>query len=67
MNGAVGRVTYKKVKGSGKLSINRKTGKITVKKNTKKGTYSITVKILASGNTQYEPAAKTVKIKVRVK
>ena len=67
LKGAEGGVTYKRVKGSGKLKINKKTGKITVKKNTKKGTYSMTVKIIVSGNDQYEPATKTVKIKVRVK
>jgi hypothetical protein len=64
-----GKVTYTKVKkGSSKrLSINKKTGKITVKKGTKRGTYKIKVKVKAKGNASYNSATKTVTVKVKVK
>ncbi|MBQ3291983.1 MAG: leucine-rich repeat protein [Mogibacterium sp.] len=64
---AVGKVTYKKAGGSKKLSVNAKTGKITVKKGTKKGSYKIKVKVTASGDSNYKAATKTVTVKIRVK
>lgn len=64
-----GKVTYAKVKkGSSKrLSINKKTGMIAVKKGTKRGTYKIKVKVKAKGNASYNSATKTVTVKVKVK
>ena len=65
---AQGTVTYKKKSGSsGKLSINSKTGLITVKKGTKAGTYKIVVAVTAAGNKQYKAGTKTVTVKVKVK
>lgn len=64
---AKGKVTYTKRSGSGKLSIAKSTGTITVKKNTKKGTYSIKVKVRAAGTGSYKALSKTVTLKVRVK
>lgn len=64
---AQGKVTYKKVSGSKKLTVNAKTGKITVKKGTKKGTYKINVKVTAAGNGNYKAASKTVTVKIKVK
>lgn len=66
---AQGKVTYAKVaKGSSKkLSINKTTGKITVKKGTKRGTYKIKVKVTAAGNATYQAVSKTVTVKVRVR
>ena len=64
---AQGKVTYKKVSGAKKLSINAKTGKITVKKGTKKGTYKIKVRVTAAGSANYKAATKTLTLKVRVK
>ena len=63
---AQGKVTYKKVSGAKKLSINAKTGKITVKKGTKKGTYKIKVRVTAAGNANYKAATKTLTLKVKV-
>lgn len=64
----VGTVTYAKASGSSaKLTINKSTGKITVKKGTKKGTYTIKVKVTAKGNANYKAGAKTVSVKVKVK
>ena len=65
---AQGTVTFKKKSGSsGKLSINSKTGLITVKKGTKAGTYKIVVAVTAAGNKQYKAGTKTVTVKVKVK
>ncbi len=63
---AKGKLSYKKLSGSKKLSVTKK-GKITVKKGTKKGTYKLKVKITAKGNSKYSARSvtKTVKIKVR--
>lgn len=62
---AKGRVTYKRVSGSKRLKLT-KTGKITIKKGTPKGTYKIKVKLTAKGNARYKPKSvvKTVKISV---
>ena len=68
---SIGKVTYAKVsKGSAKvLSIDKKSGKITVKKGTKKGTYKlkVKVKVTAAGNGNYKSASKTVTVKIKVK
>ena len=65
--GYAGTVRYKKVSGSSRLKINKKNGKVTVKKSTKKGTYKIKVRVRASGNSYYKPESKTVTVKIRVK
>ena len=63
-----GKMSYAKVKGNKKITINKKTGKITVKKGLKKGRYKVTVKIKAGGNAVYKPsAAKKVTFKITVK
>ena len=67
-----GKLSYKiskyvTSKAKNYLSINKSTGKITVKKGTPKGTYKIKVKITAAKTTNYKAASKTVTIKVVVK
>ena len=59
-------LSFKKLGGSKKLGVT-KTGKIAIKKGTKKGTYVIKIKITAKGNSRYKPKTirKTVTIKVR--
>ena len=64
---AQGTVTYTKVSGNKKIKIDSKTGKITVKKKTKKGTYYVKVKVSAAGNKNYSAATKTVTIKITIK
>lgn len=49
------------------FKINKKTGKLTVKKKLKKGTYKVKVRVTAAGNAQYSAAVRTVTIKIRVK
>ena len=71
---AQGKVTYsitKALRGSKdfkrSFSINAKTGQITVKRCTCKGTYKISIKVSAKGNANYKSAAKTVTATIRVK
>ena len=65
---AQGKVNYIKIKkgSSSKLSINKKSGKILIKKGTKKGTYKIKVKVVAAGNSKYESTYKVVTVKIKV-
>ena len=67
VTGAKGTVKYAKVKGNKKLTVNAKTGKITVKKGTKKGKYTVRVKVSAAGNGDYKAGSKVVSVKVTVK
>lgn len=62
-----GAVKYRKLSGSSRLKINAKTGKITVRKNTKKGTYKIKVKVTSAASTNYKAASKNVTVKIVVK
>lgn len=64
---AKGSVSYAKAGGSAKLSVNKTTGKITVAKGTKKGSYTVKVKVTAKGNANYAAGSKTVSVKVTVK
>ena len=75
---AKGKVTYargtvklggKKVKGAQlkKITVNKKTGKLTLKKGLKKGTYKVKVKVKAAGNSNYKAKTKTVTVKIVVK
>lgn len=63
------KVSFTKAnKVGGKKIIVSKTGKVTVKKGLKKGTYKIKVKVSKAGNKNYNAAKtvmKTVKIKIK--
>ena len=63
--------SYKIIGGNKKsktaLKINSESGKITVKKKTKKGSYTVTVKVTAAGNDQFNAGSKDVKVTVKVK
>ena len=64
---AIGNVRYAKAKSSSKrLSVNKKTGKITVKRGTPEGTYRIKVKVRAKGDANHTAKRKTVTVKVKV-
>ena len=62
-----GTVTYRKTSGSGKIAVDRKTGKVTVKKGLKRGVYKVTVRVRASGNKNYKAGVKKASIRIRVK
>ena len=74
---AAGKVTYKRAKiacskklmraAKAKIKVNKKTGKITLKKGLKKGKYTVTVKVTAKGDDWYNAGTKTVKVKITVK
>ena len=70
ITGAKGKVTFKVAKydkkAKKKIKVS-KTGKITVKKGLKKGTYKLKVAVTAAGNANYMPAVKTVTLKVQVR
>lgn len=62
-----GKLSYAKVSGSKKIVINKKTGKVTVKKRLKKGTYPVKVKVTAAGNKYFESATQVATFKIKVK
>ena len=63
-----GKLTYTKASGNKKISISKTTGKVTVKKGLKKGTYKIKVKVKAAGNANYNASTwKTATFKIKVK
>ena len=67
-----GTVTYKlagvtKPKFKKYFKVAAKTGKITIKKGLKKGTYKVKVKVTAAGNSNYNAVTKNVTFKVKVK
>ena len=64
---AKGTVTYTKSSGNKKITINKKTGNITVKKGLKKGTYKVKVKVTAVGNSTYKSSRKIVTVTIKVK
>ena len=67
-NKGQGSKTYVKKSGNKKITIAKKTGKVTVKKGLKKGTYKVKVKVKAAGNANYKASAwKYVTFKVIVK
>ena len=71
VSGAQGAVSYKldgvsnaKFKKYFKVA---KSGKITVKKKLKKGTYKLKITVTAAGNDNYLSGSKTVTVKIKVK
>ena len=68
LNTARGKLTYTKASGNKKISVNKNTGKITIKKGLKKKTYKITVNVMASGNYGYDASeVQQVIITIKVK
>ena len=61
-----GKLTYKKLSGTSAIAVSS-TGKFTVKKGLKKGTYKVKVKISAAAKGNYNAGSKTVTITVKVK
>lgn len=62
-----GTLTYKKLSGSSAITVNSKTGKVTVKKGIKKGTYKTKIKVSAAAKGNYKAGSKTVTVTVKVK
>ena len=64
--GAKGKLTYMKYRGSKQISINKKTGKVTVKKGTEKGTYAIGVRVKAAKKGAYKATTVTKLFQIKV-
>ena len=64
---ANGTVTYAKSSGSRKISVDKKTGKITVKKGLKKGKYKVKLKVMAAGTKTRKSKTVTVTVTIIVK
>ena len=63
-----GPYLYVKVSGKKKITINKTTGKVTVKKKLRRGTYKIKVKVMSVGNANYKSTGwKTVTFKINVR
>ena len=63
---AVGKVTFKKLSGTKRITV-KPSGQLILKKGTKKGTYSAKVKVMSVGDTNHEPSTKIVMVKIKVK
>ena len=67
LKNAKGAPSYAKKFGNKKIVINKKTGKVTVKKGLKKGKYKVVVKVKAVGNSNYKASAvETVAFYIKV-
>ena len=62
---AIGKITYKKIKGSKKIKV-CKDGRIKLKKGLKKGTYKLKVKVTASGTGGYKKQSSTTIVRILV-
>ena len=62
-----GKMSFKKVSGNKAITVNTKTGALTVKKGLKKGTYKVKVQITSKATGSYNAGKKTVTVTVRVK
>ncbi|MBQ9003129.1 MAG: InlB B-repeat-containing protein, partial [Eggerthellaceae bacterium] len=62
---AQGKVTYKKVTGSKKVTV-ASNGKVTVKKGLKKGKHKIQVKVTAKGNAKWDAKSTLVTLTIKV-
>ena len=62
-----GTLTYKKLSGSSAITVSSKTGKFTVKKGLKKGTYKVKVQIKSAAKGNYNAGSRTVTVTVTVK
>jgi len=67
VSNAKGALSYAKVSGNKKIAVDAKTGKLTVAKGLKKGSYKVKVKVTAKGNSYYKSTQKTVTATVWVK
>lgn len=62
-----GTLTYQKVSGSSAITVNKKTGVLSVGKGTKKGTYKVKVRVKAAAKGKYNAGTKDVTVTIKVK
>lgn len=66
--GAVGKLTFEKLSGNKKITVNKKTGKVKVGKGLKKGkTYKVLIRVTAAGDATYNKVSKIVMVKIKIK
>jgi hypothetical protein len=65
-HGHRGIMSYKKLSGNRKIKIDRKTGRVTVKKGLKKGYYKVKVKVSISTSQKALAGSDNAIIKIRV-
>ncbi len=66
VSGNKGKLTFKKTGGATQLTLSS-AGKVKLQKKTKKGTYTLKVKVTSAASGQYAATSKTITIKVKVK
>ena len=62
-----GPVSFTKTSGNKKITISKKTGRITIKKGLKKGTYKVKIIVSAAGNRNFEGVEKKITLKIKIK
>lgn len=62
-----GKISYTKLSGDERISINAKTGKVKVAKGLAKGTYKVKVKVKVAATKNYKKATKKATFKITVK
>lgn len=55
-----GKLTYKRVGGSKRFTVNSKNGKVTTKKRTKAGTYKVKIRVTSAGTWNRMKGSRTV-------
>ncbi|MBR5896960.1 MAG: hypothetical protein IKZ39_05025, partial [Lachnospiraceae bacterium] len=62
-----GKLTYEALAGtSDSITVNAKTGKVTLAMGTKKGSYTLKLKVTDPGNSNYKARTKNVNVKIKV-
>ena len=67
IRGKVGTLRFSKLQGNQNIRINKKTGKITVQKKLKKGTYKVRILIQEKGNKNYKMTSRIAIVKIKVR
>lgn len=62
-----GKMSFKKASRNKVITVNTKTGALTVKKGLKKGTYKVKIQITSKATKSYNAGKKTVTVTVRIK
>ena len=62
-----GTLTYQKVSGSSVVTVNAKTGVLSVRKGAKAGTYKVKVRVKAAAKGKYNAGTKDVTVTIKVK
>ena len=62
-----GTLTYQKVSRSSVVTVNAKTGVLSVRKGAKAGTYKVKVRVKAAAKGKYNAGTKDVTVTIKVK